>query len=140
MQFAFMFHNPQNLTPEQYGAEDGFRLFTHEEAATLTDRQSARSTLGLAVRAQLAPQLFHEGSCMWVSLAPASPYSPPLSEATTYRTPAPMPEDAPPPRRAEDVLSDALLDMSEGFQMFASACGHLAEYFEQFKQTHPAAK
>jgi len=81
------YNNPQNLSPEQFGGDEGFRLLTVEESAVLTDPLSARSEVGIKLVKYLCPELYSEGACRWISHNLTDNKR--LSELLTYRTQAP---------------------------------------------------
>lgn len=85
-------HNPQAFTPNEYGGPEGFRLLTHEEAAVLTDPESAKTHLATILKERLRPELYNEATAAWQRVI-----SPRFNESFTYRTEAPElePEDLP---------------------------------------------
>jgi NTP pyrophosphatase (non-canonical NTP hydrolase) len=87
-------HNPQGLTPDQFGGPDGFRPLTPEETAILTDAAGLNTPLVDNLRARLKPELYHFGACRWMLATNEL-----LDMATTYRTAAPFPEVETDPER-----------------------------------------
>ena len=103
-------HNPQNRTPEEFGGDEGWRLLTHEEAAILTDRLSAKTALGRAVLTRLAPQFWSQSACRWVAVD-IGETNPTLSEVLTYRTQSPplpptIPVECPNPTDLDAACGD----------------------------------
>lgn len=113
----YMFHNPQNLLTE---FDECFRLLTVEEIAILTDKESARTALGIGLLVKLAPQYYSQAACRWVPVDVTG--KPGLSEALTYRTAAPELEAIPTsePGFDLDTLAAASGDFVESWNFLAA--------------------
>lgn len=113
------FHNPQNLTAEQFGGPDGFRLLTVEEAAILTDPLSARSTVGTQLVQKLAPEYYADNACRWRAHDYTGQHQR-ISETLTYRTLAPELVEMPPPPVNPEAFDAAAGDFVEAFDFLAA--------------------
>lgn len=84
---SIQFHNPEKLEPEAFGAEDGFRMLTVEEAAVLSDPLSARTMAGLQLKERLGLQMYFQTACRWGNVVREGRFA----EGVSYRTAAPLP-------------------------------------------------
>ncbi len=116
-------HNPQAFTPNEYGGPEGFRLLTHEEAAVLTDPESAKTHLATELRERLRAELYNEGVARWQRAT-----GPRFNESFTYRTEAPELEPQELPQIPGLLLSDSEFqeDTAAGINGTVALCHGLA--------------
>jgi len=108
------YHNPQNLSPEQFGGPDGFRLLTQEEAAVLTDPAGRETFVARQLRELLTPELYNEAACLWQPVYKDRT----LDESFTYRTSSALIEQPP----AKQPFGELPGDIEDAANMLVELC------------------